>query len=197
MKTYLSDIKKPTIVALLPVLITLALSGCISTEQIKEKAYNHVLEELKADGHPTGMFGVTWYMTQQDVNTILDDLYQLSDDTLAHERIYYERPVQVSYHFRLDDRLSIIVVTFKDEFSSLEKFSEAFYKVEDYLSRDYGQMPEPVMHELIPPTDEVWKNQEVLESKKQMGRIILIHQIKIKDNALGEQILMFLGKKES
>lgn len=85
-----------------PVLITLALSGCISTEQIKEKAYNHVLEELKADGHPTGMFGVTWYMTQQDVNTILDDLYQLSDDTLAHERIYYERPVQVSYQYDVD-----------------------------------------------------------------------------------------------
>ena len=80
MKTYLRDIKESAIVALLLVLITLALSGCISTEQIKERAYNDVLEELKADGHPTGMFGVTWYMTQQDVNTILDDLYQLSDD---------------------------------------------------------------------------------------------------------------------
>jgi hypothetical protein len=58
-------------------------------------------------------------------------------------------------------------------------------------------MPEPVMHQLIPPSGEVWADQDFLESTKQMGRISLIHQITIKDNALGEQILMFLGKEES
>lgn len=196
MKTFLRDISKPTIIALLPVLITLALSGCSSDEWVKQKAYDHVLEELKTDGHPTGMFGVTWYMTQQDVNKIHDDLYQLIDDALAHEKVYCERSVRVSYHFRLDDRLSIIIVTFMDDFSSLDKFSDAFYEVQNCLSSEYGQMPDSVMHEIIPPADGVWKDQMVLESSKQMGRISLIHRISIQDNALGEQIIMFLGKKE-
>lgn len=176
--------------------INSVLFGCISTEQVEEKAYNDVLEELRANGNPTGMFGVTWYMTQQDVNEIFDDCYQLSSDTLAHERIYCYRPVQVSYHFT-DNRLMIIIVTFKDEFSSLEEFFKAFYKVQDCLSSEYGRMPEPFMHEIIPPINDNWEDQDLLESEKRMGRVHLIHQIKIKDNAAGEQILMFLGKQES
>ena len=135
-------------------------------------------------------------MTQQDVRNSLISCEQLDTNTLVQSRTLYERPVQVAYSFT-DNKLLIIVVSLKEEFHSIEEFAEAFYEVQDYLSRDYGQMPEPVMHELMPPTDEIWKDQKVLESKKQMGRINLIHQIKIKDNALGEQILMFLGKKES
>ncbi len=176
--------------------ISSVLFGCISTEQVEEKAYNDVLEELRANGNPTGMFGVTWYMTQQDVNETFDDCYQLSSDTLAHEMFYCDRPVQVSYHFT-DDRLFIIIVTFNDEFSSLEEFSEAFYRVQDCLSSEYGQMLETIMHESIPPVNDKWEDQDLLESEKRMGRIHLIHQITIKDNAAGEQILMFLGEKES
>lgn len=53
------------------------------------------------------------------------------------------------------------------------------------------------MHEIIPPVNDKWEDQDLLESEKSMGRIHLIHQITIKDNAAGEQILMFLGELES
>ncbi len=188
--------KKVITVVLLLITISFSAFSCISAEQVKEKAYSDVLEELKANGNPTGMFGVTWYMTQQDVNEIFDDCYQFSNDTLMHERTYADRLVQVSYHFS-DDRLMLIIVTFKDEFSSLEEFSDVFYRVQDYLSREYGQMPEPIMHEIIPPVNDKWGDQDLLKSEKRMGRIHLIHQITIKNNAAGEQILMFLGEKES
>ena len=190
------SLRKLLILVLAVVLVPAAVTGCISTEQVEQKAYNYVLEELKAHGHPTGMFGATWYMTQQDVNNLFSSVHQLDADTLVQARTLYDRPIQASYHFK-DNRLWLIVVSFKKEFSSAEEFADAFYVVQDYLSRDYGQMPEPIMHELIPPTDEIWKDQKFLESTKQMGRIWLIHRISIKDNALGEQILMFLGKEES
>lgn len=190
------SLRKLLILVLAVVLVPAAVTGCISTEQVEQKAYNYVLEELKAHGHPTGMFGVTWYMTQQDVKNVLNNCDQLDANTLVQQTILYERPVQVGYFFK-DNRLYIIVVSFKEEFTSAEEFADAFYEVQDNLSRDYGQMPEPVMYELIPPANGTWKDQDFLESKKELGRVHLIHQIRIKDNAMGEQILMFLGKEES
>ena len=135
-------------------------------------------------------------MTQQDVRNVLNNCDQLDANTLVQQTILYERPVQVGYFFK-DNRLYIIVVSFKEEFTSAEEFADAFYEVQDNLSRDYGQMPEPVMYELTPPANGTWKDQDFLESKKELGRVHLIHQIRIKDNAMGEQILMFLGKEES
>lgn len=181
---------------LLVVLVTVAVSVCISAEQVRQKAYNDVLEELEANGHPTGMFGATWYMTQQDVRNLLSNLQQLDADTLVQARTLYGRPIQASYHFK-DNTLLIIVVSFKEEFYSIQEFAEAFYEVQDDLSRDYGEMPEPIQHDLTPPVNGMWEDQKFLESTKQMGRTILFHRITIKDNGLGEQIGMFLGEKKS
>ena len=77
-------------------------------------------------------------------------------------------------------------------FDSPEELSAAFYKVQDYLSYEYGQMSEPILHEITPPIAGKWENQDFLESESKMGRVYLIHKIAIKNNAAGEQILMFL-----
>lgn len=193
-------IKKLIIVVLVLILTPVMVSGCNSTEQAEQSAYNHVLDELRADGHPTGMFGATWYMTQQDLGNILTSLHQLDANTLVQSRTLYDRPIQASYHFKSEDfnnRLWLIVVSFEDEFYSSDQFATAFYTAQDYLSRDYGAIPEPVMHELVPSSNGVWEDQDFLDSTKHMGRVTLIHQITIRDNALGEQILMYLGKEES
>jgi hypothetical protein len=128
------DINKLIIVVLVLFLTSVAVSGCISTEQVEQSAYNHVLEELRANDYPTGMFGATWYMTQQDLRNTLSGLYQLDANTLAQTRVLYDRSIQESYHFKSEDfnnRLWLIVVSFTDEFQSPDQFSTAFYRVQD------------------------------------------------------------------
>ncbi len=177
------------------IILNTVIIGCISKEEIEGKAYNDVIKELQANGHPIGMFGATWYMTQQEVKNLFNNCSQLNTNILVHERNLYDRPIQASYHFT-DNRLMIIVVSFQDEFRSPKEFADAFYKVQNHLSLDYGQIPEPIMHELIPPTDGKWVDQDFLETRKKMGRTTLIHQIKIKNNSAGEQIIMYLSKKD-
>ncbi|MDP3012595.1 MAG: hypothetical protein Q8M92_00030 [Candidatus Subteraquimicrobiales bacterium] len=177
------------------IILSTVIFGCISKENIEEKAYDDVIKELQENGHPVGMFGTTWYMTQQEVKNLFGNISQLNTNILVQERNLYDRPIQASYHFT-DNRLMIIVVSFKDDFRSLKEFADAFYKVQHYLSLDYGQMPEPFMHEIIPSTDNKWTNQDFLESEKKMGRTTLVHRIKIKDNSAGEQIIMYLSKKD-
>lgn len=175
------------------IMLNMVILGCISKEEIEKKAYNDVIKELQANGHPVGMFGAKWYMTQQEVKNLFNDCSKLNANTLVQERNLYGRPIQASYHFE-DNRLMIIVVTFKDEFRSLQEFAGAFYEVQHQLSLDYGKMPDPLMREIIPPANNKWPDQDFMESKKKMGRVTLIHQIRIQDNGAGEQIIMFLSK---
>ena len=175
------------------ILSTVTFLDASSNERIEQKAYNAVIKELRANGYPVGMFGATWYMTQQEVKNLFKNCYQLSINTLVQERNLYNRPIQASYHFT-DNKLMVIVVSFKDDFTSLKAFSDAFYKVQNHLSSDYGPMPEPVMNEIIPPVDNKWTDQDFLKSEKKMGRTTLVHHIKIKNNSAGEQILMYLSK---
>ncbi len=193
MKPKISTRLKIAYFILVVLILNTAVFGCVSKEEIEEKAYNDVIKELQANGDPIGMFGATWYMTQQETKNLFDSYYKLDTNTLAQARKLYDRPVQASYHFT-NNRLMIIVVTFQDEFRSLEEFSDAFYKVQNQLSLDYGQMPEPIIHEIIPPTNDKWIDQDFLESEKKMGRTTLVHQMSIKDNSLGEQIIMYLSK---
>lgn len=187
-------IKLAYITAVVIILITF-IFGCTSKEKIEEKAYADVIKELQENGHPVGMFGATWYMTQQEVKNLFNNCSQLDSNTLVQERNLYGRPIQASYHFK-DNRLMIIVVSFKDKFRSLKEFANAFYKVQTHLSIDYEQIPEPVMHEIIPPTNNKWTDQDFLESEKKMGRTTLVHSIRIQDNSAGEQIIMYLSKKD-
>lgn len=180
---------------LLTLLLLLAFSfGCVSKEAIEEKAYNDVIKELQANGNPIGMFGATWYMTQQEVKNFFNNCRQLDANTLIQARNLYDRPIQASYHFK-DNRLMMIVVSFLDEFRSPEEFADAFYKVQNHLSLDYRQMPEPTVHEITPPTDGKWPDQDFLESEREMGRTTLIHRITIQSNSAGEQILMYLSNR--
>lgn len=178
------------------IILGTVISGCISKEEIEEKAYGDVIKALRANGHPTGMFGASWYMTREEVKNLFNNISQLNSNTLVHEKSLYDRPIQASYHFT-DNRLMIIVVSFKDNFRSPKEFSDAFYKVQHYLSLEYGKMPEPLIHEIIPPTKNKWADQEFLESKKKMGRTALVHRVKIQDNSAGEQIIMYLSKREN
>ena len=180
----------------LALLLVSSFIGCGQSpkEEIEEKAYNNVIKELQANGNPIGMFGATWYMTQQEVKSLNKDLQQIDANTLIEARRLYDRSIQTTYHFE-NDRLLLIVASFADTFDSLEGFSDAFYTVQNRLSLDYGQMPEPIMHELIPPTDDKWTDQDFLESEKKMGRIHLVHKIRIQSNSAGEQILMYLSEK--
>lgn len=178
------------------IILSTVIFGCISKENIEKKAYDDVIKELHKNGHPVGMFGASWYMTQQEVKNLFENMSQLDSNTLAQDKNLYGRPIQASYHF-IDNRLMIIVVSFRDHFRSLKEFANAFYKVQYYLALDYGQMTEPIMHDVIPPTNNKWTDQDFLESKKIMGRTALIHTIRIKDNSAGEQIIMYLSKKDS
>jgi len=162
----------------------------VDYEAIEEKAYNDVIETLKSSGAPTGMFGSTWYMTQQEVKNLFNDCIQLDANRLVHKGSYCDRPAEVTFDFE-NDRLLLIITTFPGEFQSPQDFADAFYKVQEKLSLEYGQMP--ITYDLSPPVNGKWVDQDFLRSEKKMGRVILIHQIKIKDNAAGEQIMMFLG----
>lgn len=187
---------KSAYIIVVVIILSTVIFGCISKENIEEKAYDDVIKELQENGHPVGMFGTTWYMTQQEVKNLFSNMSQLNPNMLVQDRTLYDRPIQASYHFT-DNRLMIIVVSFKDNFTSLKEFSDAFYKVQHYLSLDHGKMPEPVMHEIIPPTDNKWTDQDFLKSEKKMGRTTLVHRIRIQDNSAGEQIIMYLSKREN
>jgi len=100
--------------------------------EIEEKAYNDVIKELRAKGHPAGLFGATWHMTQQEVKNLSNNYSQLNNNILVQEKTLYDRPVQVSYHFR-DNRLMIIVISFKDNFRSPKELSNAYNKVQHHL----------------------------------------------------------------
>lgn len=196
MKTKINTRLKIAYFIVAVIILSTVIFGCISKEEIEEKAYNDVIKELQENGHPVGMFGTTWYMTQQEVKNLFDNISQLNSNILVQEKNHYDRPIQASYHFT-DNKLMIIVVSFRDNFRSLKEFADAFYKVQHYLSLDYGQMTEPIMHDVIPPTDNKWTDQDFLESKKIMGRTTLVHSIRIKDNNAGEQIIMYLSKREN
>ena len=109
------------------IILSTVIFGCISKENIEEKAYDDVTKELQENGHPVGMFGTTWYMTQQEVKNLFGNISQLNTNILVQERNLYDRPIQASYHFT-DNRLMIIVVSFKDNSRSLKEFADAFYK---------------------------------------------------------------------
>lgn len=164
----------------------------VSKDEIQEMAYNDVLEELRAENNPTGMLGVTWYMSQQDVKNLFNDYSQLDDDTLVRSAVLYERPIQAAYSFQ-DDKLIQVIASFKGEVKTLEEMSDLFYATQEHLSSEYGEMPEPTVNEIIPPNNGTWTDQSVLVSKKKMGRTTLVHQIIIKDNSAGEQIYMYLS----
>jgi len=181
------------------ILSMISVAGCVSKEasieEAKERAYNDIREELLDNGHPIGMFGVSWNMTQQEVKQLLGNCSQLNTNTIVQEMNFYGRPIKASFHFT-ENRLLLIVVSFADKFKSVDEYASAFYLVQEQLSLDYGKMPEPVMNDIIPPVNDQWTDQLLIGSSKQMGRTNLTHQITIKNNSMGEQILMYLGKLE-
>jgi len=48
-----------------------------------------------------------------------------------------------------------------------------------------------------PLSDNKWTDQEFIVSEKRMGRTTLIHRIKIQRNSAGEQLIMYLSKKDN
>jgi len=177
--------------------ISIFLSGNFSTlsenkkEEIRKMAYSDVLKELRANNYPTGMLGVTYYMTQQEVRELFDDIEQFDSDILARQTTLYGRPVQVTYHFS-DKYLSLIVASFQEQFNSLDEMSTAFYETQEKLVDNYGQMS-VTLNEIIPPQGDQWEDQQVLVAEKNLGRTSIIHQVSVKDNGIGEQFMMYLS----
>lgn len=176
------------------------VSGNFSTlseenkEEIRQTAYSDVLEELESNNHPTGMLGVTYYMTLQEVRELFNDVEQFDSDILARQTTLYGRPVQASYHFS-DGRLMQVVASFQEQFNSLDEMSAAFYQTQEKLDADYGQMS-VTLSEIIPPQGNQWEDQQVLVAKKNLGRTSIIHQVSVKDNGIGEQFMMYLSSTE-
>ena len=156
------------------------------------RAESEVVKKLRENGHPIGMFGANWDMTQLEVKKLFKNLSQLDANTLAKKSALYDRPMQATFHFK-NDRLNIIVVSFMDNFLSLNEFADDFYKVQQNLSMDYGIMPDPIIYELVPPINGKWTDQKFMRSEKKMGRTTLVHRITIKNNSAGEQIMMYLS----
>ena len=158
-------------------------------ESAKSATDSRILRELEENGNPTGMFGATWYMSQEEVKDLFGDVYQLDADILGQATEFLGRPIEASYHFR-EDRLWLITVSFKEQISSLNQLSDRFYLVERDLSQIYGPMRVPRVHEPIPPVDGVWPDQELVESEKRMGHATLLHRVAARNNGIGEQIIM-------
>ena len=171
------------------VLTTLLLASCAT--KAEHDTYGDVLRGLAQNGHPSGMFGATWFMTQQEVWSLFNDARLSDAQTLVQARSLYDRPIEASYQFE-GDRLYVIVVSFQDEFGSLNELVDAFYQIQSDLYPTYGQMPEPILHDLLPRTEGRLADQDFIESTKIMGRTTLIHRITITNDIAGEQILMFL-----
>ena len=161
----------PAVVAPMPIPTPTAaphtpeLASSATDEEIEAKAYSDVIRELEANGNPTGWFGATWYMTQEEVVNLFTNVERLDAKILVQARNLYSRPIQASYHFK-DDRLWLIVVSFTDEFRSPEDLADAFYQVQGFLPARYGRMPEPIVHDLIPPTGDTWADQEFVISER-------------------------------
>lgn len=182
------------------VILIFLVSGNSSTlseqekEGIRQTAYNDVLEELETNGYPTGMLGVTYYMTQQEIRELFDNVEQFDSDILARQTTLYGRSIQASYHFS-DGRLMQIVVSFKEQFDSLDEMSAVFYQTQEKLDSNYGQMS-VTLNEIIPPQGDQWEDQQVLVAKKKLGRTSIIHQVSVQDNGIGEQLMMYLSSAE-
>ena len=181
------------------VILIFLVSGNSSTlsenkkEEIRQTAYSDVLKELETNNYPTGMLGATYYMTQQEIRELFDDIEQFDSDILARQTILYGRPIQVSYHFS-DDRLLQIVASFQEQFDSLDEMSATFYQTQEKLDVDYGQMS-VTLNEIVPPKGDQWEDQQVLVAKKNLGRASVIHQVSVKDNGIGEQFMMYLSNE--
>ncbi len=179
------------------ILVFLVSDSSILSEQTKEEirqtAYNDVLEELETNGYPTGMLGATYYMTQQEVRELFDDVEQFDSDILARQTTLYGRPIQATYHFS-DGRLLQVVASFQEQFDSLDEMSVAFYKTQEKLDADYGQIS-VTLNEIIPPQGDQWEDQQVLVAKKNLGRTSIIHQVSVQDNGIGEQFMMYLSNE--
>lgn len=180
-------------IVLIIILFSAVGTGCVSKEKIKEKVCDDIRNELQSSGQPIGMFGASWYMTQQEVKQLFDNCQQLDENRLARETTLYGRPVQANFFFK-DDSLFMIVIAFQDYFNSLNEFADAFYKVQENISTDYGKMPEPAMNEISLPVNGKWEDQEFMNSTKKMDRTTISHTLRIQDNGLGEQILMYLSE---
>jgi hypothetical protein len=48
------------------------------------------------------------------------------------------------------------------------------------------------INEIQPPVNNIWKDQTIIEYIKKMDKVILEHRLRIQDNALGEQIMLYL-----
>lgn len=160
----------------------------------EKTAIRDSLMQLKNENNPIGMFGVKWYMSQEEVKNLYQNTEQVDSETIARLTEFHGRPVKVFYNFT-SNKLMQISASFLEKTTSLENMSELFYKTQEKLSEDYGTMSKPVLNEVFSPINGKYIDQEVMISEKQMGRINLVHRIFIKDGGIGEQLYMYLGKQ--
>jgi len=128
---------------------------------------------------PAGMFGASWLMTKDQVRKACGRCGQLDPNTLVQQRVLYDRQVAVRYVF-LNGGLVQIVAAFPEksfsedsaDLSSVSAYLE-YLKVQDGLSKEYGQMPDAVIS----------KDKSGFKSEMEMGGTTLVHQL----NATGDK----------
>jgi hypothetical protein len=71
-------------------------------------------------------------MTTGEFKNLFNDCYQTGPNILTIERNVYERLAQVNYCFD-NDLLMLIIISFTDQYNSLDDFSKEFYRVKIIL----------------------------------------------------------------
>ena len=183
---------KATIWHILSIIIIalVLIIGCVSKEDIKQQAFQDVLNGLKNNNYPTGMLGGIWYMTPSELRKAFPDLLQAGPETYGRFSTVYDQSAAIQYNFK-DGLLLEVAVSFDSANMTLEQAANNFDRIQNLLSLDYGGMPNYVARTLSPTSADY----DYRISEKWMGRVGLVHVLSIKDHKPHEYFYLFLGSE--
>lgn len=146
----------------------------------RQAAIRTVQEESIAQNAPTGFMGAKWLMSMSEVKSMFPEAIEFAADNLKMETTAFSRLAFVDFMFT-DDMLLIIIISFKGE-----KTESTYRQTHILVQNEYGVFPEPSS-----------TSDQILASKKKIGRVIIDHVLY---QALGmpiEQVMLYRTKQNT
>lgn len=129
-------------------------------------------------GAPTGLLGVKWLMTPQEVRSIRPDVHEHDSDTLAEDAEMFGLPVVVSYRF-IKDMFLMGQVTFPNPATE-----ESYRALRPQIEAECGLLPEPQ------ETEEY-----ALYSMSERGGVRVAHLLVERDGSLVQHLLIYRSQQ--
>ncbi len=157
--------------------VLIGIAGIAGKYRGRSAAVKHAYQETASQGMPTGLLGAKWLMPISEVKRKIPDAYKTYHGGLKVERVVYERQAYVDYIFK-DQLLMQIIVSFKGD-----RTKKTFNATQKILTEKYGPFPKPKSDDST-----------ILFSRKQIGRIVISHELYSNMAIKVEQVNMFRTK---